>query len=705
MEIALGPGLDLFSLAIAAFLQDPKPSDQDLPDVLIEATSPLNPAKRFNTPYQADALTGRRIQIEQQARTLPEALKEIPGVHVQKTGHGQGSPFIRGFTGYRNLLLMDGIRLNNGIQRQGPNQYWGLVDPYLLDRLEVVRGPSSVLHGSDALGGTVALYSRRPDLEPGVHGHGRTVLRWAGGEDSMTARQEVWGGADNFAAMAGATYRGYGDIRAGSPTDRQRNTGYDGWDGDLKTVLEVAPDHTLTAAFQRTELTDAPRTHRTNRGVSWHGTAVGTDLRLDFDDRRQLSYLQYHWKNADAFFDELQASFSWQEMMERESRIDHNRVEERRFFTDDTLGLWMRLRSDTDIGTLTYGWEWYRDFIDSEGRDRRPSGAVTTFERGVVSDDTTYDLFGAYLQDEFEVGDFTFIVGGRFYFAGIDADQVDFSNTDGLVLPSIDEEWSSAVGSARALYHAGEHWNLIAGVSQGFRAPSVHDLTAIALKLSGTLEVPSPDLDPERTTTFELGTRADTGSVRGELFGYVTDMNDVIERVLGPNPFFPTFGAAMANTRTNLGDGNVYGIEAGVAWEIVGGLTVSANGAWAFGETEQVRAGHRKSLEPADKVNPMAARVGIKWQPEPVGWWVEGIVAVVGSQDRLSASDATDVQRIPPGGTPGYTLYGIRGGYRFEEYAALTAALENIGDKDYRTHGSGSNEPGFNAILGLELTY
>ena len=56
-------------------------------------------------------------------RTLPEALVETPGVLAQKTSHGQGSPFIRGFTGFHNLALIDGIRLNNSVFRNGPNQY------------------------------------------------------------------------------------------------------------------------------------------------------------------------------------------------------------------------------------------------------------------------------------------------------------------------------------------------------------------------------------------------------------------------------------------------------------------------------------------------------------------------------------------------------------------------------------------------------
>ncbi|MBM3891477.1 MAG: hypothetical protein FJ388_20385, partial [Verrucomicrobia bacterium] len=109
----------------------------------------------FDTPYTVESLSADDIQLRLTARSLPDALKETPAVMVQKTAYGQGSPYIRGFTGFRTLMLIDGIRLNNSVFRDGPNQYWSTVDPLSVDRLEVVKGPGSVLYGSDAIGGTV----------------------------------------------------------------------------------------------------------------------------------------------------------------------------------------------------------------------------------------------------------------------------------------------------------------------------------------------------------------------------------------------------------------------------------------------------------------------------------------------------------------------------------------------------------------------
>ncbi len=84
---------------------------------------------------------------------------------------------------------------------------------------------------------------------------------------------------------------------------------------------------------------------------------------------------------------------------------------------------------------------------------------------------------------------------------------------------------------------------------------------------------------------------------------------------------------------------------------------------------------------------------------------MEGNVLIADRQDRLSASDRRDTQRIPPGGTPGYTVATVRSGWRVSDSFTLTAAVENVFDEDYRIHGSGVNEPGVNFIFGAELRF
>ena len=75
-------------------------------------------------------------------------------------------------------------------------------------------------------------------------------------------------------------------------------------------------------------------------------------------------------------------------------------------------------------------------------------------------------------------------------------------------------------------------------------------------------------------------------------------------------------------------------------------------------------------------------------------------------EDRITAEDQdADNQRIPTGGTPGYLVASLRGGWQVNEHLGLTCGVENITDEDYRIHGSGQNEPGFGAILGARVIW
>jgi hemoglobin/transferrin/lactoferrin receptor protein len=142
------------------------PATEIFDEVVVTATARRESI--FDLPYSVESLNAEELFSRRQVRSVPEALREVAGVMVQKTSHGQGSPYVRGFTGFRTLMLVDGVRLNNSVMREGPNQYWNTIDPLGLEEIEVVRGSVSVLYGSDAVGGTVQAITRQPgDLQPG----------------------------------------------------------------------------------------------------------------------------------------------------------------------------------------------------------------------------------------------------------------------------------------------------------------------------------------------------------------------------------------------------------------------------------------------------------------------------------------------------------------------------------------------------------
>lgn len=700
----------LFLLAMTTFVlaQDEKkePEKQETPqekprkEVIITA-SPLKPEDVFDTPYSADVVTSGDIQSRRLSRTTPEALKELPGVHVQRTGPGQGSPVIRGMTGYRTVMLIDGIRLNNSTFRSGPNQYWSTVDPFLIDRLEIVRGPSSVLYGSDSLAGTAYAYTKEPrEFEDGLHPHIRSFYRFASADRSHSARGETWGNWDDFGWFVGGTFRDFNDIDGGRHMGEMRGTGYDEYDGDAKFLYRLTEHSKIILAAQHHRTQNASRWHSTNQSKSFHGTKTGSDLDRDFDQERNLYYVQYHLESPGGFIDAFKASISWHRQAETETRVTKSSVREIREFEVDTPAVWIQAGKQTDLGYFTGGAEFYHDRVQSSGHDGT-STALTTFARGAIADDATYDLWGVYLQDEFSIGDLDVVAGLRYSRAEVDADEVDPIPGDAVVFDSLDDTYQAVTGSLRLVYHVTENWNVIAGWGMGFRAPSLNDSTAIKLKLSGSLDLPAEDLDPERTHTIDLGVRARYETWEVSAFVFYTFLQDALLRV--PAGDFNGDGKGDF-TLDNSSDGWIYGFEVSALYRLTEEISFFGTWGYAKGRADQI-VGTVEEERPLDKMNPWTLQLGARYEPKDSGVWVEALVTIVDDQSHLSPPEDTDTQRIPPGGTPGYTTYAIRGGYRIQENVSVSAAVENLTNKDYRHHGSGVNEPGTNFIFGLELRY
>jgi hemoglobin/transferrin/lactoferrin receptor protein len=95
----------------------------------------------------------------------------------------------------------------------------------------------------------------------------------------------------------------------------------------------------------------------------------------------------------------------------------------------------------------------------------------------------------------------------------------------------------------------------------------------------------------------------------------------------------------------------------------------------------------------------------VRAQTDRAKYWIEGLCDAASQADRLSADDLRDTQRIPPGGTPGYAIFGVRVGSQLTSALAMSLAVENLMDTDYRIHGSGCNEPGRNVILTGRYTF
>lgn len=667
-------------------------------DVPLVVTPTREVAPVTLSPDSIATISGEQV-IERLERTVPELLGETPSVMVQKTAHGQGSPFIRGFTGYRTLALVDGVRLNNSTFRDGPNQYWSTIDPYSLRSIELVRGQGSVLYGSDAIGGTLNALTARPMYaESGFLAGGRAFGRWSSAEQSRTARVEgSVSEADEYGFLFGFTGKDYGDLRTAGQGENP-HTGYEEWDADIKAEFFLNPDTRLTFLHQQVRQNDAWRTHSTLYGIPWRGTSIGSDQRRSLDQQRQLTYLQLEG-NPGGVVDHYLAGVSHQRQAEEQYRIrafGDGRINISGFDVD-TYGAMAQFSSDTAAGDLTYGASYSIDRVDSFRNNHNPDGSFDDREiQGPVPDDSTYELADAFVQDRLTLNDRLDVwLGLRGTLARAKIGRAE-DPVSGRPF-SLEEEWTSAVGSGRFLYDldGGDTLALFGGVSQGFRAPNLSDLSRLDLARSGEIETPSPGLEPERYTSMEIGVRKELETTRVSAAYYYTEITDYI---VGTRTGRIVDGSQEV-TKTNGGDGCVSGFELEIEQDLTGTLTLFGWMSWQDGDLEQ--GGVR---EPLSRLMPLTAEAGVRWTPcDDV--WVELLAYGAAAQDQLPARDVLDVERIPPGGTPGYVIGTLRGGCDLGEGLALTAALENVTDEAYRVHGSGINGPERNVVVGVEWRF
>lgn len=705
----------IFSVSLPAQAEEKKneltkAEKEELAPITITATR--NQKSLVEVPSQVRVLEADQL-LERQNRSLPEALRELPGVNVQKTANGQGSPFIRGFTGFRNLALIDGIRFNNSIFREGPNQYWNTIDSFSIERIELVPGQGSTVYGSDSIGGTLNVLTKNSGWQqeaPGFFFHGLSAYRGSTAEESNVMRQEVqFGQGGSWGLHLGASLKYFGDVHDAEFGDQPR-TGYDEWSYDGRLDVTLDPNWTLTAVHQNLRQNDIWRTHVTRDRMPFDGIRPVNntdDLKRAYDQERSLSYIRLAGENLDGIIDSASLTLSLQSLAEVEHRI--RRVTDNRQdysqTTVRTLGIDLQLQSDSPMGLLTYGVDYYRDWVASGSqRYRLNETFVSNAIQGPVGDDASYHLLGAYLMDEVTCGErLHLFLGGRYTYASADVGRYDNRDTTRLY-DSVNENWQNFSANARVLYDLDDkdQWRAFAGISQGFRAPNLSDLSRLDIARSGELELPSPGLDPEEFINFEMGVKVDTETFSSSLSYFYTKIDNMIVRrrtneVIGTNTVV---------LKKNGGDGYIHGLELAAdvrfnpSWSVFGHVT------WTEGRVSQfVGDSGRMVDEPASRVVPLMWRAGVRWQTPDRRFWSEFVALGQSDYDRLSTSDRVDNTRIPAGGNPGFFMLAIRGGWEITPRLGINVALENLADRAYRYAGSGSNEPGFNAIFGATVRW
>ncbi|MHC5053823.1 MAG: TonB-dependent receptor plug domain-containing protein [Planctomycetota bacterium] len=662
-----------------------------LPELVV--TGERRETTLLDAAQHVSVVTAKEIA-DRGGETTPDALREEPGVWVQKTAQGGGAPFIRGLTGKQVLVLIDGVRFNNSTFRYGPNQYLNTVDPGMIERIEVVRGPGSVMYGSDALGGVINIITDHGPDPVGAEPAARFTLseKFSSADLSSATRLQVEGTVGPVGWTVGAGHKHFGDLRAGgngpSPVGAvdvdgvQPHTGYD--ESNLNAAMRwlVAPGRELRAAYLFTRQEDVPRSDKMIE--STYNLSPSTYI---YDPQQaQLAYVEYAARDAGPL-ETFAANVSYNHQLEGRIKSSYEEDE------IGTLGLAASAAfRPVGVQTIGAGVEFYADSISSTGK---------------YPDGSTYDSLGVYVRDEISVSEsLSIALGGRYSSYAARADLggtvVDLTSSTQQTYNDISPTYSDLTWSLEAQYDLGADSSLYLNVARGFRAPNMDDLAADGDWNAGN-DIPNPDVQPETAVSYEVGVKHAGARASGGASLFYSDYTDLIERAYyAPGPDDDPDPATSDNVfrMENVGEAEIYGFE---LWGRAV-LRETPSGRWSVsGQLAYARGRDLTDDEPLRRMPPLNGLAGVRWDGQDGRRWAEFFVEAAAEQDDLSPGDIKDT-RIPPDGTPGWATVNVRGGVELGRGVSLTAGLHNIGDKRYRVHGSGVDAPGVNLVLGVRWT-
>ena len=644
--------------------------------------------RTFDVPEAVGIVTREEIE-SRPVQVLPQALREETGVLVQQTTTAQASVFIRGFSAQRVLYLIDGVRFNTSTYRAGATQYLGWVDPAAVQRIEVVRGPSSVQYGSDAIGGAVNVLAQRPDvLTAGRHASG--MLEFAGATADLSGGATAYGQVRGvgFALRGGVSSRAADDLRTGGASDshsalarylglpssieydRLPGTGYrqSGW--SAAGTVPFADGSALTGlAMQDTQ-----------QGVSRYDRLLGGDglFRSEFDPQRLgFGYARYQ-RNATGPFAVLQGTFSFNQ--QQDDRLEQARPStpyETETARTRVLGYAGQGTLQTWHGhTVTTGAELYDEAI-ATSRDRWQNDTVSPL-RAEIPDGASYTSAAVFIQDSAS------LVGDRLAVrAGIRGGTFTYeAPADPALGVSAERVRTSAVTfNTGVVWSLTEAINLTGSVSRGFRAANAFDLGAIGVS-GGGFEVapreasdlqaivgsndgaaavstgtPVAQLGPESMYAFEGGLKVRTRRVAGSLVFFDLELQDAIARrtaifpqgIVGTSVAGYTIIAQDAEgrayvsvdprpivTRVNVERGRIHGLE--------GDLQVRLGRTWIGNANISMANGRDGDDVYLRRMPPLMGTVRLKWEPSVHPFWAEAVVSAAATQDRLNPGDLSDAR-------------------------------------------------------------
>ncbi len=629
----------------------------------IVVTAFRNELVSFETPDAVSVISAKQLE-NNAPRSMAEALIGATGVWMQKTNHGGGSPFIRGLTGNQTLLLVDGIRLNNATFRYGPNQYFNTIDVFSAERVEVIRGKGSVLYGSDALGGVINVITRSPEYFSGksrIKSRGRLKYMNKGMERSGLG--ELSFQSKKVALLGNVGYKNFGDIYAGGNLQFERPSGYDETSVNLHAKAHWENRWQVKSAFQYVIQNDVPRFDQVaQRGYQ----------RYAFDPQiHRLAYARLEHFGEIPLLQKVQFTASHQYSDETRKK----QKEASPFFQTEydkvmTLGLSAEAYSEFEENWKgVTGVEFYSDKVNSGKKEENTENGEITEMRGLYPDNSSMKNLALFTQHSFGFRSFNFNLGGRY-------------NT--VSIHSLDQEFgevkltpSSLVGNISAQYYFSPLQQIILSAYSAFRAPNINDISSFGAFDYG-IEIPSPELSPEKSITIETGYKKSTEQFSMVITAFNTRLNNQIVREKTTFKGSEYLDGERVYTKQNLARSTIRGIEFESQILLNPEFSLINNLTWLHGK-------NRENGEPMRRIPPVNGKLALQYTRKGLSGEAEFLFAA--KQDRLSGGDIDD-HRIPEGGTPGWSIINFKTGHSWKN-SSVNAVLHNLLNTAYRIHGSG----------------
>ena len=671
-------------------------------------------------------------------QTAADLLQNSGKIFVQKSQLGGGSPMIRGFSTNRLLITVDGVRMNNAIFRGGNLQNVISIDPFSIDKTEVIFGPGSVIYGSDAIGGVMNFYADKPEYSKSNTPllSGNLVYRISTANSENTMHLDLNYGKQKWAFLSSFTYTNFGDLKMGKngPDSYLRANYVQTVNNEDKLIANKNPQKQVASGYNQvnamqkiaykpninwnydlglyfSETSDYNRYDRLIRPTS-DGTGLRSAEWYYGPQQWFMSKLQMQHHGKGKFYDRLKFITAFQHF--GESRNDRNfeatalnTTEEKVNAISTTLDFENKRIGDL---RLYYGLEYLFNKVLSNGFETNIETEVVSNAPSRYPNGATWQTAAGYINAEYKAKpNLTVLSGLRYSNVWIDAI---FDKTF-YPFPFDDANLNTGAltGSIGLSWFPKESIQITFNGATGFRAPNIDDVGKIFDSEPGSVVVPNPNLEAEYAYNIDLGIQKNFNDklvITGAAF-YTYLVDALVRRDFTFNGVSEIeYHGEPSNVQAiqNAAKAYVHGLEFGADAYFTENLSFSSN----LTITKGVEEEDDGTQSPGRHVAPTFGDVHLIWKNDRLRTDLFLNFNGEVSYNKLSSSErsknyiyATNSDGNPY--APKWHTLNARTSYSISNKLKTTISLENITNQRYRTYSSGIVAPGINFIASLNYSF